>query len=328
MVVECEPDVDKMLKVEEVGVVSERREKTKRGKEEDDTTEDLGCEDAESNEDSEDISQEEQKTEQTEEDNKPRKFLKPGVFDEIPVVGGRCCGCKNKFDTIRAPPRECTDKHLYGHQSRMLKATKNHMCVECGLRFKHPGLLRDHEITHTGERAFKCSECPATYNSKESYRKHIKLHSDPANKYKCDICGCSYRHAKGLKEHITAEHTGERPHKCSHCPARHARTSGLSSHLLSHSVQKLHRCPKGKEFKRFSECKQHVNFFHHKLKPFPCFFCPRQYPRKDYRKRHMVSAHAEELRNNPLPPVELFGNPRWNELKANAVPPVQTLSSI
>ncbi|XP_062535572.1 zinc finger protein 575-like [Armigeres subalbatus] len=119
-----------------------------------------------------------------------------------------------------------------------------------------------------------------------------------------------------------------RPHKCPHCPASYARTSGLSSHLLSHSVQKLHRCPLcGKEFKRFSECKQHVNFFHHKLKPFPCFFCPRQYPRKDYRKRHMVSAHAEELRNNPLPPVELFGNPRWNELKANAVPPVQTLSS-
>ncbi|XP_019544609.2 gastrula zinc finger protein XlCGF26.1-like [Aedes albopictus] len=254
-----------------------------------------------------------------------------------------CCACLEQFETEeqlkehsiavhlpeKPPPNpdrpfvcnicyRCykSDAQLYGHQSRMLKSIKKHMCVQCGMLFRHPGALQDHESVHTGEKTFQCPKCPKTYAIKESFRKHLAGHTMPEDKYKCETCGICFKTHGGLKQHKPV-HTGERPHKCPHCPASYAGYSGIKSHLLTHTVQKSLECPLcRKQFKRYSEVRQHVRFFHQKLKPFACFFCPKQYPRKDYRKRHMVSAHPEELRNNPLPAIELFGNPRWAPQKS------------
>lgn len=263
-----------------------------------------------------------------------------------PVISGPsrvCCACLEQFETkeqlkehgvvVHLPekpppdpsrPFTCnvcyrcyrSDLDLYSHQSRMFKLVKKFMCGQCGMMFRCPGELRDHEVTHTGEKVFQCPKCPKSYCFKESYRKHMASHDMPADKYKCQVCGLCFKTNGGLKQHKPV-HTGERPHKCSHCPASYGRISGLKSHMLTHSVQKEQKCPIcGKHFKRYSEVNQHVRFYHQKQKPFACFYCSKTYPRKDYRKRHMVSAHPEELRNNPPPAIELFGNPQWVKQKA------------
>ncbi|EAT33084.1 AAEL014659-PA [Aedes aegypti] len=263
-----------------------------------------------------------------------------------------CCACLKKFETQdqlkehclevhlpeKPPPnparpfscRVCfrsyaSEAHLYAHQSRTIMPPKKHMCVECGMLFRYPSLLRDHETTHTGERLYQCLHCPKTYSCKNSFRKHVDRHfKTKPEKHRCETCQIGYQSLSMLREHIAAKHTGERPHKCPHCPASYARLSSLKSHMFTHSVQKLHNCHIcGKQFKRYSEVRTHVRFFHHKLKPYPCFFCPKEYPRKDYRKRHMVSAHPEELRNNPLPPLELYGNATWKSLKTTVDPPAE-----
>ncbi|XP_065075384.1 gastrula zinc finger protein XlCGF26.1-like [Ochlerotatus camptorhynchus] len=258
-----------------------------------------------------------------------------------PTVSGPsriCCACLEKFETEqqlkehseavhlpKKPPPDSSrpficnicyrsyksDTDLYAHQTRMIKRSKNHMCVECGKTFMHPSLLRDHEIYHSGEKVFQCPHCPASYSNKESYRKHIQSHVMPADKFKCKICGRCYRNPRGLQEHVRL-HTGERPHQCTLCPANYARLSSFKIHLLTHSGERNFQCPLcEKRFGTVSACQNHVEFVHHKLKPFPCFFCPKRYPRKDYRKRHMVSAHPNELRDNPVPEIELFGSSQW-----------------
>nr|XP_019559839.2 zinc finger protein 557-like [Aedes albopictus]XP_019559841.2 zinc finger protein 557-like [Aedes albopictus] len=249
-----------------------------------------------------------------------------------------CCGCREEFETgeqlrehsvaVHLPEKPAPDPTrpyacnvcyrsftsktlLHAHQFRKLKHTKKHVCIQCGMAFRYPGGLKDHEMTHTGEKVFQCSKCPKAYSNRNTYRKHVASHEMPADKYKCEICGVTLKSLHGLRRH-TLQHTGERPHRCPHCPATFAVPAGLKCHLFTHADEKTQECPIcKKQFKRQVEVKRHLTYSHHKHKPFACFFCPKRYPRKHCRKQHMLQAHPKELQSNPLPPIELLGNP-WS----------------
>ncbi|XP_029711135.1 zinc finger protein 347 isoform X2 [Aedes albopictus] len=263
------------------------------------------------------------------------------VHGPNPVIKGPskvCCACLEKFETeeqLRAhslavhlpekpppdPARPFTcnvcyrcyksDGLLYSHQSRMLRDTKKHVCAQCGLTFRYPGALEHHRVVHTGEKKFQCTNCPKAYSNWNSFRKHVNNHKVPADKYKCEICGDIFKTNIGLKQH-TLQHTGERPHKCPHCSATFTVPSGLRCHLLTHTDEKKLECPIcRKKFKRNTALKQHIQYIHHKQRPYVCFFCPNRYQRKHQRKQHMLQVHPKELQSNPLPPIELLGNP-WS----------------
>ncbi|XP_038105025.1 zinc finger protein 79 [Culex quinquefasciatus] len=223
---------------------------------------------------------------------------RPAPNPERPFV---CDICYHNF------PHE---RGLWDHKTRLTSKVKKYQCSQCGKQFFYPGGLADHEVTHLGEKVFQCAQCPASYISRESLRKHMQQHAMPEDKYKCAECGRCYRSSRALREHTFA-HTGERPFVCSYddCTAAFARESGLAIHTLTHTGQKDFECNIcGKRFGDSSGLRQHVSFYHKKERPFGCFFCERRYPRKDYRKRHMVSAHAAELAANPLPAIELGRN--------------------
>nr|XP_029711296.1 zinc finger protein 433-like [Aedes albopictus] len=263
------------------------------------------------------------------------------VHGPNPMIKGPskvCCGCQEHFETEEQlrehsvtvhlpnkPPPDPTrpytcnvcyrcyksDSLLYAHQSRRLKDAKKHVCDQCGVAFRYPGALKYHIMSHTGEKQFQCTKCPRIYSNWNSFRQHVSGHNMPADKYKCKICGDIFKTRNGLKQH-TLQHTGERPYKCPHCPATFALLAGLNCHSFTHTDEKTQECPIcGKQFKRQTELKQHLNHTHHKQKPFACFFCPKRYPRKDRRKQHMLQVHPKELQSNPLPSIELLGNP-WS----------------
>uniref|UniRef100_A0A8D8AA06 Zinc finger protein 567 n=1 Tax=Culex pipiens TaxID=7175 RepID=A0A8D8AA06_CULPI len=269
-----------------------------------------------------------------------------------PVVTGSvriCCGCAQKFDTLedlkkhsdeahlpkKLPPDEkrpficeiCyhnfpTELRLYAHQIRLIKGRneKKHQCVHCGKTFISAGVLRDHEISHTGEKVFQCTDCPKTYTNKDAYRKHIYRHAQPRDRYRCEVCDRTFKTKQSLYEHGLA-HTGERPLKCPYCPARFAREACRISHVRTHTGKKDFPCPQcDKRFPCSSDRNRHLNYFHNKERPFPCFFCPNRYPRKDYRKKHMENVHAAELAANPVPAIELSGGNRWTSTAPVAVP--------
>uniref|UniRef100_A0A8D8HL91 Gastrula zinc finger protein XlCGF57.1 n=2 Tax=Culex pipiens TaxID=7175 RepID=A0A8D8HL91_CULPI len=251
-----------------------------------------------------------------------------------------CCGCAENFpspealsthsETVHLPNRPppnperpfvcdiCysnyqNDQCLQKHKTRFTSKVKKYQCTQCGKQFFYPGKLSDHEKTHLGEKVFQCPECPASYISRESLRKHIQRHTMPEDKYKCPECGRCYRSSKNLKEHLNL-HTGERPFVCTFtdCTAAFARDTSLAKHILTHTGRKDFQCGLcGKRFGGNSSLRAHVSFTHNKERPFGCFFCERRYPRKDYRRRHMESAHAAELAANPLPAIELAGSTQW-----------------
>nr|XP_029711583.1 PR domain zinc finger protein 5-like [Aedes albopictus] len=264
--------------------------------------------------------------------NKPnhrKKPLNPNVYDEVEAVGFKCCGCSYIFNTSEELKTHSTEVHadkklsiqelkhnkqcdicykvmannvyVRIHQQKdklnyrssdpkrcctpinpvKLKDTKKHVCDQCGVAFRYPGGLKDHERTHTGETMFQCPKCTKTYTNRNTYRKHVASHEVPAD-------------------------------KCPHCPATFVASAGLRCHLFTHTDEKTQECPIcKKQFKRPEEVKRHLTYTHHKQKPFTCFFCPKQYPRKHRRKQHMLQAHPKELQSNPLPPIELLGNP-WS----------------
>nr|XP_029711578.1 zinc finger protein 16-like [Aedes albopictus] len=175
-----------------------------------------------------------------------------------------CCACREQFETeeqlrehseaihlpqkpVLDPARPLTcnicyrcfksDAQLYAHQSRLLESTKKHQCIQCGLAFRYPRDLKYHELTHTGEKVFRCPKCPKAYSNYNTYKKHVVIHDIPADKYKCEICGYKCKTRYGLERH-TIKHTGERPHKCPHCPATFSLPHGLNSHLLTHTDEK------------------------------------------------------------------------------------------
>nr|XP_029711581.1 zinc finger protein 555-like [Aedes albopictus] len=250
-----------------------------------------------------------------------------------------CCACREEFETgeqlkehsvaVHLPEKPAPDPTrpyacnvcyrsfksktlLHAHEFRKLKDAKKHVCIQCGMAFRYPGELKDHEMTHTtGEKVFQCPKCPKAYSNRNAYRKHVASHEVPADKYKCEICRVTLKSLHGLRRH-TVQHTGELPHRCPHCPATFAVHAGLNGHLFTHTDKKTLECPIcSKQFKRPEEVRKHLKNIHHKQKPFACFFCPKEYARKDRRKQHMLKAHPKKLQSNPLPPIELFGNP-WS----------------
>ncbi|XP_055551200.1 zinc finger protein 883-like [Wyeomyia smithii] len=249
-----------------------------------------------------------------------------------------CCGCGKKFDSnddlknhsdaVHLPekpapnekrPFVCdvcyhnfpNDYRLYAHQSRRIKYAKVHQCTQCGKTFIGAGLLRDHEIYHSGEKAFQCKLCPMAFSNKDTFRRHVQRHRMPEDKFQCEVCDRRFKTSKNLKEHLIL-HTGERPLACPHCPARFVRDSCLKFHIRTHTGQKNYPCPQcGKQFPCSSDLNRHVRLFHERQRPYPCFYCPKTYPRKDYRKKHVESVHATELAQNPVPPLELAGIKRW-----------------
>ncbi|XP_039436312.1 gastrula zinc finger protein XlCGF26.1-like [Culex pipiens pallens] len=272
-----------------------------------------------------------------------RKFHGPN-----PVVSGSiqaCCGCGQSFDspetlmnhsaTVHQPSKPNPDEkrpfvceicfhnfptklRLYAHQIRFLKGkSKAHQCVHCGKTFASPGVLRDHETSHTGLKMFQCTECPRTYTNKDAFRKHKYQHLQPEDRYKCSICNKCFKRKPTLNEHMLV-HSGERPFGCPYCPAKFARRGCRLSHIRTHTGKKDFPCPQcDKRFPCTTDRNRHLNYFHNKARPFPCFFCPNRYPRKDYRRKHMESAHAAEMLANPVPAIELSGGNRWtNEAAA------------
>ncbi|XP_042227418.1 zinc finger protein 513-like [Homarus americanus] len=81
----------------------------------------------------------------------------------------------------------------------------NFQCSYCSYNTPRQTHLKEHMLTHTGEKPHICPHCPFRSARSNNLKKHIRTH------------------------------TGEKPFACSHCPYRSTRVDNLKAHILRHA---------------------------------------------------------------------------------------------
>ncbi|XP_055634679.1 zinc finger protein 883-like isoform X2 [Toxorhynchites rutilus septentrionalis] len=198
-------------------------------------------------------------------------YKKPHYKNKIDRKGQlpKCCACYQEFESDELLKKHCDEIHLPESQAstsnngrkiicdichRRYKTKRtmldhqlkpyrinNHQCVHCGRVFREISGLADHERSHFEERSFVCPICSRSYTRKDSYRRHVKLHSVEKDHYKCDVCGKGCRSKDNLNVHMRM-HTGEKRFKCHMCDAVFAYPDKLKRHIMAHRGIKPHRC--------------------------------------------------------------------------------------
>ncbi|XP_063630744.1 oocyte zinc finger protein XlCOF6-like [Cydia splendana] len=104
----------------------------------------------------------------------------------------------------------------------------DNMCEICGKAYSCLALLKTHQMRHTGDRPFKCTECPKGFVTATLLRclallKTHQMRHTGDRPFKCTECPKGFvtatllRCLALLKTH-QMRHTGDRPFKCTECP--------------------------------------------------------------------------------------------------------------
>ncbi|XP_017493378.1 PREDICTED: zinc finger protein 436-like [Rhagoletis zephyria] len=84
--------------------------------------------------------------------------------------------------------------------NRRRKKAKNHKCQQCDKSFDRPFSLKQHQLVHTGIRAYKCTTCPKSFGRKDHLKLHQLIHTG-IKAHKCTVCTKSFVQKGDLKKH-------------------------------------------------------------------------------------------------------------------------------
>uniref|UniRef100_A0A8C7UM62 C2H2-type domain-containing protein n=1 Tax=Oncorhynchus mykiss TaxID=8022 RepID=A0A8C7UM62_ONCMY len=117
-------------------------------------------------------------------------------------------------------------------------------CTYCGKLFLSMSSLTRHDLIHTQERPFKCteSECGKGFRSPKELRVHMRYHTGE-RPYKCKICGKGFTQNCYITRHMRT-HTGEKPYPCSVCGRNFSDLRVRKRHMMTHTGEKPYKCLK------------------------------------------------------------------------------------
>ena len=119
--------------------------------------------------------------------------------------------------------------------------------------------------------------------------KHILVNNE--EEVECQLCYKSFT-KESLRLHILKEHWRNEVTKCSFCDEKFENINTMKSHTkLSHLKESTTCNLCHKEYKRLRD---HMKFFHEKLRPFACLYCKKTFQSRNYLREHTQSIHLEE----------------------------------
>ena len=95
-------------------------------------------------------------------------------------------------------------------------------------------------LTHSGEKAHKCTRYNTSFSRTAHLKTHLLTHSGE-KPHKCAECNKSFSRAGHLRTHLRT-HSGKKPHKSTQCEKSFSQGAHLRTHLLAHSGEKVHMC--------------------------------------------------------------------------------------
>ncbi|XP_066599420.1 uncharacterized protein [Prorops nasuta] len=116
---------------------------------------------------------------------------------------------KPKFECEICKRRMVTQENLDQHILLQHERRESFVCEECGKSFSENHRLKQHMMTHTGDRPYVCHICGKAFARRTAYRQHLLIHTG-LRPYICDICGKAFTQKPGLICHRKS-HPGVHP---------------------------------------------------------------------------------------------------------------------
>ncbi|XP_037944400.1 zinc finger protein 729-like [Teleopsis dalmanni] len=140
-----------------------------------------------------------------------------------------------------------TQNLLINNELPALKVPKNMQkekqliaCDFCEKKFPNMSSLKNHRVSHTGEKPYTCTECNKKFAVKHALKYHMMLHTGE-KPYTCTECNKSFAIKHALKFHMR-RHTGEKPHVCTECNRSFTVKHALKRHMKIHTGVGLYEC--------------------------------------------------------------------------------------
>lgn len=180
-------------------------------------------------------------------------------------------------------------------------------CAICFMKFKNAKYMRNHLVTHTGNKKFTCEVCSKRFMRKYDLQQHMmRVHSFikaargkiisteeellSANneniKKDCIYCDSQFTTQFMLDSHLEEIHSEERPFECIHCKARFPTLKKLIRHKDTVHSERQHQCEQcDKSFRFLYALKEHEKT-HNEVKPFLCDDCGKGFALAKYLQKH------------------------------------------
>lgn len=207
-------------------------------------------------------------------------------------VNMECDVCQRVFSNLRLF-RIHTKTHAV--KSKNGPTQKSWACKFCSKKFNSRNLMEEHKNKHTGDRPYKCADCPKDFASKYTLTAHMKIHSDRKRPYACQTCPKTFYSHQNLAQHERT-HTGVKEHVCGVCDKAFGTLHNLEVHKIVHTGFKPFICRTcGKAFARRAEIKDHERT-HTGERPFVCDICGASFAQRSNLTSHKRATHLNDKR--------------------------------
>lgn len=165
------------------------------------------------------------------------------------------------------------------------KYRKVYDCEYCDQIFHSYTKYTLHELTHTGEKKYNCSDCTRSFTHKHSLIGHIREQHTGEVNFTCDVCGRGFVHQSTYNIHKKT-HSTEKTLKCPDCDKCFTQMKNLRVHRQIHTASRSHTCQVcGKSFNFLKTLKVHL-VLHSGEKPFVCTYCGKGFAQSAPLKTH------------------------------------------